>query len=295
MKHSNGWYLLGLILAIVSLPVKSDAPVWKVSKGDYQLYIGGTIHMLARSDYPLPAAFDVAYERASELVLETDMQEIESPAFQRTMMQAMSYSDETTLQQVLQPRTYAMLEAYLARYGVPIENLAKLRPGMVMLTLSMLELQRLGLDGNGVDSFYSQRARNDHKTLVGLETAQQQLEFIKLLGEGKEDALIIHTLEDIKQMPELMQVMKSAWREGDNNTLDSVAIKPWKDRFPDLYQALLVRRNQAWLPLIEAMLTTQDVELVLVGALHLVGDEGVLAMLAKRGYTVEQLPGTPHH
>jgi uncharacterized protein YbaP (TraB family) len=289
MNNKNRWCLLGLVLGIFAFPAKSDGPVWKISKGGYQLYIGGTIHLLAQNDYPLPEVFDLAYQQASQVILELDMRELQGQAFQQAMLQAALYADDTTLQQVLKPDTYEVLAAQLAGYGVPIESFAKFRPGMVVLTLALMELQRLGLTGTGVDAFYSARATADRKTLGALETVQAQLDFIRTMGEGDEDALVTHTLEDLKRMPELMQELKAAWREGDINELAAIALEPWKNEFPELYQSLLVRRNMAWVPEIEAMLATRDIELVLVGALHLVGDEGVLAMLAKRGYAVEQL------
>ena len=86
-----------------------------------------------------------------------------------------------------------------------------------------------------------------------------------------------------------MAQLKAAWRQGDNLTLEKIGINEWREDFPVIYQNLLVRRNNAWIPQIEAMLNTNPTEAVLVGALHLVGNEGVLQQLRDRGYKVEQL------
>ena len=117
MHNKSGRYLLGLVLTMLALPAQADGPVWKVSKGGYQLYLGGTIHLLAPNDYPLPSVFDLAYERASQVILELDMREIQGPDFQQAMLQATLYTDDTTLQDVLKPDTYALLAAQLGRYG----------------------------------------------------------------------------------------------------------------------------------------------------------------------------------
>ena len=81
-----------------------------------------------------------------------------------------------------------------------------------------------------------------------------------------------------------------AWargREGDKAALVSLGIEPMQEEFPAIYHSLLVDRNQAWLPQVDAMLQTAETELVLDGALHLVGEDGLLAELARKGYTVQ--------
>jgi hypothetical protein len=108
------------------------------------------------------------------------------------------------------------------------------------------------------------------------------------MGDGQEDDMITYTLRDIKELPTLMQSIKDAWRQGDTLKLKQVALTPLKTDFPDVYDSLLVKRNNAWISQIEAMLKTNDVELVLVGALHLVGDESVLAQLSARGYDIQK-------
>lgn len=152
------WNLFALALLAFTFTAQADSPVWKISRGDHQLYLGGTIHLLGPGDYPLPAAFGIAYDRAAVLVLETDMQAIESPAFQQAMQQALTYPDTTSLRDVLKPETWLLLKERLAEYGVPVESMQRARPGMVVITLSMLELKRLGVAGAGVDAIYAKRA-----------------------------------------------------------------------------------------------------------------------------------------
>ena len=84
--------------------------------------------------------------------------------------------------------------------------------------------------------------------------------------------------------------MTRAWRAGDLETLERLSGVPMREQSPEFYQTLLVQRNEAWLPQIESMVASTEVELVLVGALHLAGEDGLLAMLTRRGYTVRQLP-----
>lgn len=277
------------LLGMFALSVHAESFLWKVTKGDDHLFIGGTIHVLTESDYPLPSEFDQAYNRAALVVLETDLTKMNSPEFQQAMMKAFTYSDDSTLQDNLSPETVQALEKFLSKRGIPIETFAKFKPAMVGITITLLELQRLGLVGAGVDEFFLQKATQDEKHVDGLESAEQQLAFLTSMGKGQEDKLIMHTLRDMDEMPTLLKSMKEAWRTGDVAKLKEVALEPFQTDFPKLYASLIVQRNNAWLPKIETMLETKDIELVLVGALHLVGDDGVLDQLTTRGCHVEKL------
>ena len=281
--------LLGLILFVFILPLHAAEPVWKISKAGQHLYIGGTIHVLSQSDYPLPTAFETAYKQAATIVFETDTVKLQTPVYQQKMMQGVVYSDGRSLKSVLSAETFAELEKYAQSRGVPIANLIPLKAGMAAMTITMIELQRLGLLGTGVDDFYQNKAMGDGKKVGELETVDQQLEFIFGLGEGQEDDFVKYTLRDVKEIPVMMADMKEAWRKGNMKELGRIALTPLKEEFPKIYDSLLVKRNNAWLPQIKKMLRSKEVELILVGALHLVGDDGLLQQLGKQGYKVQQL------
>ena len=289
MKKRKLLYVLFFVVFIFVPLAQADSPVWKVVKGDNQLFIGGTIHVLTQTDYPLPLSFEKAYSRSVRLVFETDMQKINSQEFQKVMLSKLIYSDGRNLLQVLNDDTYQDLEQYCTSRGVPMVNILNFKPGMVAITLTLIELQRLGLLGAGVDDFFRLRALNDQKELGQLETAEEQLAFLSTLGDGQENEMIAYTLRDIKKLPVLMESLKDAWRRGDVRKLEEVGITPFKKDFPEVYDELIVNRNNAWMPQVEAMLKTKEIEFVLVGALHLVGDEGLIAQLAVRGYDIRML------
>lgn len=280
------WFLLLLIL--YSSQGFSETSLWRVSKGTHTLFIGGTVHVLRKSDYPLPVAFDNAFSQSSKLVFETDIAATEDPAFGQQMMQRLMYADGRSLKDGLTPTVYRQLEAFCNERGVPIVMFQQMRPPAAVVTLMMLELQRLGISGAGVDSHYFQRARAELKTIGELETATEQLDFLAKLGEGREDDFVRYSLKDMHELETVMRELTEAWRQGDQMTMARLSLDDMRKEFPSIYQQLLVSRNKRWLPRIEAMLNDPGTELVLVGALHLVGDDGVLQMLRKRGYLIEQ-------
>ena len=150
--------------------------------------------------------------------------------------------------------------------------------------MTLVEMQRTGQAGTGVDEYFNRRARNDGKRRTHLESVEAQIAFVADLGVGQENELIEYTLKDLAQLPQFLQALKLAWRGGDLDGLKQMGIDPMVEEFPDVYRDLIVDRNNAWLIQLERMLQTDDVELVLVGALHLAGPDGLLEYYLRRGY-----------
>ncbi len=289
MKFIKITSVLFLCCIVFNFPAFAKSPVWKISKDGKHLFLGGTIHLLNQSDYPLPEAFETAYNNSILLVLETDIQKIGAPELQQTILQKTMYTGEQNITQFLKPDTIQALETHLASIGIPMKPMLKFKPGLLSVTLTVVELQRLGLVGTGVDEFFSLRALNEKREIKYLETVNDQLEFLSSMGEGNENEFIEYTLNDLKDLPKLFDSMKKAWRNGDNAQLRIVALDPWSGRFPKIYNSLLVERNNNWIPQIEIMLRTKEVEFVLFGALHLVGENGILTQLKALGYKIENL------
>ncbi len=279
---------LAVTFLTLALPVSAKSPLWKVSKGDDHLFIGGTIHMLSKSDFPLPAEFEKIYKQSEQLVFETDMKKLQMPEVQLKMMKQISYQDGTTMKDHLKPETFKALSDHATKAGIPMLMINNFKPGMAATMLTVMELQKLGVDSEGVDSFYNNKATEDKKTLGKLETVDQQISFIAAMGEKNPDAFMMYTLRDLKELPKIFGEMKAAWKTGNTQKLTEIGIVPFKSEFPEIYQNLLVKRNNAWIPQIETMMKTKEIEMILVGALHLAGDDSVLAQLKKLGYSIEQ-------
>lgn len=286
--------IIVVLLAVMATTAHAEAPIWKVSKGDFELYIGGTIHILQEQDYPLPVEFEQAYDAAEKLVFEVDIAQAASAEFQQRLLTKALYNDGSTLLTRLQPATLRKLQAFMEKRGLPLESLITFKVGMLVSILTVNELSRHGIQGTGVDQFFTSRALKDQKPTAALETIEQQIDFLTTMGDGEEDALVLQTIDELENLVEEFSALKSAWRRGDTQTLEDIGLKDFQ-AFPEAYQAVLVNRNRAWLPKIERMLADEQVEYVLVGVLHLVGDDSVLAMLEERGYEVERFQDRAHH
>ncbi len=283
--------LLWLIIPGLIFPrsVFAESSVWRISNGQSELFIGGTIHVLSHQDYPLPQEFDLAYSKADILVLETDLSVMAGVDAQQQLLMRLMYTDGRTLRDDVMKSTYKKLLNYVQSTGLLMEVVNQFKAPMVVIMLTVAELQRLGMADTGVDNYYFMKADQEGKRLDQLESVEQQVELIANMGKGHEDEMLLSTVDELQELPTVMAAMKTAWRTGNIKQLERLVILPMRQDFPALYQSLLVGRNNSWIPKIEIMLKTPEIELVLVGALHLAAAEGVIAQLIKRGYQVEKL------
>lgn len=279
-----------LVIFVLAASVASaGSSVWKVSSADNTLYLGGTVHMLRKSDYPLPLQYEQAYAAADTLVFETDLAQLQDPAVQQRMQRAVRYTDNGGLQQRISPVLYQKIDKVWQQYGLPGEILNGLRPSGVIITLTMLNLKQIGVDAQGIDDFFHTQALRDGKSVAGLETVDQQISFLGAMGEGDEERFMQMSLDELEQSATFIDELISAWRRGSLVDLDRLMVADMRRDFPEQYRILLADRNQAWLPQIETMLKDKPVELVLVGSGHLAGQDGLLRQLKQRGYRIELL------
>lgn len=285
---------LGLTVFIAAFlsasPTLAQSSVWVASKGDQKVYLGGTVHLLRPTDFPLPAPFETAYQAADQLYFETDIASLNDFSVQAKMLQALTYPDEQSLKTVLDAESYQALTDHLATTGMPLQMLEKFKPGLLVSTLQVIEFQKLGFTPQGVDAYFNSRARGDGKPVGELEPVDAQIAFIADMGVGNESDFIRLSLEDLKDIDTSMDQMIAAWRTGDHAGLATLFVNDMKEEHPALYDSLLVQRNTAWMQIIETMFQDADTEFVLVGAAHLVGDDGLLKKLAAQGVTITQVP-----
>ncbi len=267
----------------------ADTSVWVITSGNNTVYLGGTVHLLRPTDYPLPEEYEQAYQASSEIYFETDISAMTDFSVQAQMLQQLSYDGDRTLKTVLNTEAYTALSAYADKLGLPLMMLEKFKPGMVVSTLQLLEFQKMGFTPEGVDNYFNTKAIADAKTLGQLESIEQQIGFLAAMGEGNESEFILLSLRDLEETEAVMEEMIKAWREGDNDKLAELFIADMKAEAPELYDSLLLQRNLNWIPQIESMLRDADTEFVLVGAAHLVGDQGLLDLLSRKGFQVKQL------
>jgi uncharacterized protein len=276
------------MLVFISVSASAETSLYEITKGNQKIYLGGTIHVLRNSDYPLPPEFEQAYENAKTLVLETDMKKASSPEFGQQMAQAFMYSGGKNLSQDLQPKLWKELQTFADERQFPLGQMSMFKAMFVSLSLSIAEMQRQGFGvGQGVDAYFYQKAILSGKPTKELETTGEVLTHLIALADIDANVIIKATLRDLHKMDGMLEKSVGYWRDGELEKLDKEMAADMRKETPEIYQQLLVVRNQAWLPKIEQMFATPEVELVLVGSLHLSSKDGLLAQLKKRGYKIK--------
>ena len=282
--------LLALTL-LTALPAQADGKhfLWRVSKSGHSLYIAGSVHVLRPSDYPLPAVMEQSFASSVGLVEEIDLADLDAEGMQADMLQAGSYQDGRTLQSSLPPELYQKLTKRAGEEGVDIDALGSFKPWLVSLTLLDLQLAKSGYSPeDGADLHFANEASAAHKPVIGLEQPQSQIDMLSGLSDAAQQALLRQSLDESTGFDAEMQQMLAAWHQGDTASLEKELTQEFGG-YPDVYQAMLVKRNQAWMPKLEGLADSGKQYFVIVGALHLVGPDGLLARFKKDGYTVEQL------
>lgn len=269
--------------------VHAESSVWKVQKGNSVMYLGGTCHLLRTSDFPLPAEFDKAYQASDLLVFETDIGKINDLSTQQKLMTAGQYTDGTTVEDHLSAQAYLQLSGYCASNGIPLVALRQFKPPMIVIMLTTMELVKMGVTQDGVDTSLYRSAAEDKKPTEALETVDEQIEFVTTMGEGNEDAFIAHSIRDMQDTKQDYERLVDAWRAGDVETLDKLMIDEFKAEVPKIYKELLTDRNRNWQPAIDRYVKTPEKEFILVGIGHLVGPDGIIESLKKKGCKVEKV------
>lgn len=262
--------------------------LWTVTAGQGRIYLAGSVHLLSKDYYPLSPALEAAYTDADLLVEEADFADMQSPEAQLKLLTRGMLPPGQSVDRVLRESTYALVARRVAALGMPIEPLRRFKPWMLALTLVGYEWQKAGFDAElGLDQHFFDRATADGKMVQGLETVEYQIARLDGMTMEHQDRLLAESLEDLDAERASLLELIDAWKTGDAATVERIVRADANDD-PVLYQRLLVERNRNWLARIEPLFARTGRALVVVGAAHLVGPDGLLAMLRARGYTVDQ-------
>lgn len=288
MGRTASWWLLAFGL-LCGLNVHAASPVWAVRGAHNTVYLAGSIHMLPEDDTALPAALDHAYADSAKLVMELDLGKLDPIEAATWMMNRGALPSGTHLRSVLGEPRYGRVSSAAASLGVPMAGLDHLAPWMVGIELTDFAYTHEGFDPDqGVEEQLVQRARSDGKPTGGLETLPEELGGLLELSREDQIRMLDQTLTELKDLKGEMHDIVGAWRRGDTAHLAALLSTEY-DAFPSLYKPLVTDRNQRWMPQLEQLLHAPENVLVVVGALHVVGQGGLLERLRQRGFTVTQL------
>jgi len=282
-----------LLLAAVATPRPAAAQdksfLWRVRSEKNSIYILGSIHFLPKGSYPLKKSMEEAFDAAKKLVFEIDLRSATPEKAQQITIEKGLFRDGATLQQSISKETYDLTERRARDLGVDLRAMSPLKPWLAALTLTTLKLQKLGFDpASGVDRYLAERAKRSGKPTGGLESLEFQIGLFDGLSRRDQEMMLRETLKELELLDQGIERIMRSWFSGEVGAIEELLLAGMRE-YPEVYEKIIVERNRRWLPQMEKLLAQGESALVVVGAAHLVGKEGVIELLKQRGYTVEQL------
>jgi hypothetical protein len=262
--------------------------LWKVQSGASVMYLAGSVHALTAGAYPLNPAYQRAFEASGALVEEIDLAEADPLGGGLALLSKGMYQDGRTFNSAVSRETAALVERKLKNTPLALDVIQPMKPWMVMLMLEALGTQAAGLDPQmGLDKHFYDLANTKGKQVIGLETAESQIDRFDKMPERMQEQMLRSELEEMETEQSSLRSITTAWQNGDAPAIEKMLLGSFSDN-PVAYNSLITERNRNWMPQLEACLKRSSPCFVVVGAAHIVGPQGLLAMLQQRGYRIEQ-------
>jgi uncharacterized protein YbaP (TraB family) len=299
MAMNSKWAvrLPGIVIVLAALTVCTTSAqtaatgksfLWKVHSGQKVLYLAGSVHALGADSYPLSAAYESAFNSSGTLVEEINLAEAEQLAAAPLLLSKGLYTDGRTFESAVGKDTATLVATRLKTTGIPMEMIRTMKPWMVMLLITAFEAQKAGLDAAlGLDKYFFDKARAASKPVLALETAESQIDRFDKMPETLQEQMLRSTLTELDSQQNSVAAMINAWKTGDAAALEKMSLSSF-DGYRGAFSSLIVERNNNWVPQIEACMAKPQPCFVVVGAAHLIGPDGLLTLLKKKGYKIEQ-------
>lgn len=264
--------------------------LWKVQSEGNTVYVLGSLHMLRQQDYPLNKSIEDAFGKSDVLAVEADINDVANLDLQ-TLIEKALYPENETLEDHISQETYESIKKETERLGLPIMLVDRQKPWFLSLSLTSMELLRLGFNPSyGIDMHFINKA-SGKKEIVELESLEYQIDLLSNLSDDDQESFLRYTLKDLHVLKQDLQSMINAWKIGDPEALESIMKKSTAGDIDisTVYEKLITERNRNMVGKIGGYLEEDETYFVVIGAGHLVGEKGIINLLKEKGYKVEQL------
>jgi len=273
-----------------SLSQSKKSFLWKVQSKTNTVYLLGSIHYLKKEMYPLDEKIEKAFDQSNILGVEANVDNIGKMDVQKLVDSAI-YSGDETLEKHLSAEAYEVVKKELIELGASLEVANKYRPWFLALSLASIEIVKLGFDPNyGIDQYFLSKA-TEKKKIVELESLEYQFNLFSNLSEKDQELFLLYTLKDMKVLEQELDKLVKAWTAGDEKGIELIVKKSIQEdkKLIPIYEKLVVERNKKMVSKIEDYLKEKETIFIVVGAGHLVGDQGIIELLKGKGFLPEQL------
>jgi hypothetical protein len=267
-----------------------DPALFVVRDADSTMYLYGSVHVRPNGADWADDDVRAAIAASEEIWTELEMSPENDARVQALAQTAGAAPPDRPLSSWLSPEENERLNALTRRLGLPDGALEGLQPWTAALTLTLIPVLQAGYNpASGVDRAVDAYGDANGRTMRAFESAEQQIGFLANLSPGLQREMLVQAIDEIDEGPALLARLTQAWEEGDLDTLEELVIDETRTQYPELYDVLFVRRNVAWVEVLTRELEGSGTDFVAVGAGHIVGDDGLVALLRARGYQVERV------
>ena len=295
--------LLAVLFCSAAKAANDRGFMWQISSEDATVYVLGSIHFADQSFYPLRAEIEEAFERSEFLVVELDITAVTADKYNSLLASKGTYKNGRSIEDELSAETMNALHRRLESLGIKYDNVKQLKPGMMVLTLTSVQLMQLGLDpALGIDLHFINASRTtdkqadgqvDNKAVIELESIDQQFDLFLDISDG--DLLLKETLHSMDEAETMMSDIVRYWKNGDEAAMNRLLFEDTLRDYPAfniIYERLFYERNREMAEKIAAMLDMPGSKgasyFVVVGSGHLIGDRGIVNLLKEKGFKVER-------
>lgn len=287
------WAALVLVLSTLPAfahpdPAGRKLPLWRVTDtAGHVLYLVGSMHALRHTDYPLPTAMRNAFHVSDRLVEELDLSNI-SPRKAANQALSLGMLPQGTLATAMGTQ-WEQAQRLAAAARIDLGQYAKVKPWLAAVDITDVLLIRAGYRPQlGLDMHFARRAAARGMPIEGLETLKQQLRLLNGMSSALQRRFLIQTLQQAPDAATQLAALHRAWKNGNAATLLAIERRDFRG-FEGLRRRLLANRNRRWLPHLTECLSSGTTCFVAVGVEHMVGPDGLVALLRKTGDKVVQL------
>ncbi|AXQ31428.1 TraB/GumN family protein [Solimonas sp. K1W22B-7] len=289
MKTFRSW-LLPLLCTLSAVPALAEGPsrapfLWEVDGPKAKHYLLGSVHLLPADAEQLPDGLEQAYLRSAELVFESDIAALSSPDLQSKLLAAAKA--DKPLKASVAPALYERLVRRAGSVGMPMAMCEPFRAWFCALSLELFSYQHAGFRAElGIDQQFYKRAVTDEKPVHWLEEPQAHLALFTDTSAAQSEQILAATVDELIEAGSEPADLLRTWREGNGAALEELGAQ-LKARTPAIYERLLAGRNRAWLQRLQGALDGDKPQLIIVGAAHLYGPDGLVALLRQKGYRIQ--------
>lgn len=293
---------LTFIIALLAAGSMNAQILYKITGKDAKntSYIIGTYHLADASFTEKIPGLQTALAETEQVYGEVNMENMMQPASIQKMTAAMMLPEGQTLKTVLTPEQFGKVSAFAKELmGVGLDNdmvfsqLGKMSPKALATQFTLLLFIKNSATpfnpANGLDNFFQMQAKQKNKPIGGLETIDFQIETLYKSTPIERQVEELICLVDNKEYNLMMvQEISKAFYAQDLQAIEKAADEKLNnscDSTPEEEETLIYGRNDNWMKLMPAIMAEKPTFFA-VGALHLVGERGMLTQLQKAGYTV---------